>query len=47
LAFREFRVRDKFQSVELLGNAAPEAEQRALAAVAKLILNLNEFVYID
>ena len=47
LAFREFRVRDKFQSIELLGNAAPEAEQRALAAVAKLILNLNEFVYID
>jgi hypothetical protein len=47
LAFREFRVRDKFQAVELLGNAAPEAERRALAAVAKLILNLNEFVYID
>ena len=47
LGFRNFFVRDKFQSVEITGNPPKQAEQRALAAVAKLVLNLNEFVYID
>ena len=47
LAFRNFIVRDKFQSVEIDGNPPPQAQERALAAVAKLIFNLNEFVYID
>ena len=47
LAFRNFVVRDKFQSVEIKGNPPKQAHERALAAVAKLIFNLNEFVYID
>jgi len=47
LAFRNFLVHDKFQSIEITGNAPQQAEQRATAALAKLILNLNEFVYID
>ena len=47
LAFRNFIVRDKFQSVEINGNPPQQAQERALAAVAKLIFNLNEFVYID
>ncbi|MDG2407711.1 MAG: DUF1553 domain-containing protein [Pirellulales bacterium] len=47
LAFRNFFVRDKFQSVEITGNQPKQAEERAMAAVAKLIFNLNEFVYID
>ena len=47
LAFRNFFVRDKFQSVEITGNQPKQAGERAMAAVAKLIFNLNEFVYID
>ncbi len=47
LTFRNFFVGDKFQSVEITGNSPKQAKQRALAAVAKLIFNLNEFVYID
>ena len=47
MAFRNFFVRDKFQSVEITGNQPKQAEERAMAAVAKLIFNLNEFVYID
>ena len=47
LAFRDFLVKGKYQVVEITGNAFPVAEQRAMAAVTKLILNLNEFVYID
>jgi hypothetical protein len=47
LAFRDFIVKGKYQVVEITGNAPPVAKQRAMAAVTKLILNLNEFVYID
>ena len=34
-------------TVEINGNPPQQAQERALAAVAKLIFNLNEFVYID